>query len=374
MSEQQVILSTEDLPNEVQTEGEEFQTEEFLIEDAGEGTIQIPSSLNRQTGSAGTEVPWIWIFSVAGALLFLAIVAAVLSVYRKRKSLKPQETFGEGQSESPDSEYLDSEEDSGKTEQIPSVSGMEADGKKMTGMIGKVHNIGKRKNQQDCYGFTSYDKGILAVVADGMGGLSDGDKVSRRIVDTMLGDVEYLTGRNTNDMLFRMLAHTNQEINRMLGVSDQFRSGSTLIAVLVEENTLQWISVGDSRIYLFRAGQLLQLNREHAYEAELLCKAVNCEINFDEVGSNPHRKGLSSFLGMGKLKYIDGSIRPAAIQHGDRILLMTDGVFNTLSEQEICRILSQNKDAVQAASVLEESVLARQNPRQDNFTALLLNI
>ena len=77
---------------------------------------------------------------------------------------------------------------------------------------------------------------------------------------------------------------------------------------------------------------------------------------------------------MGELKYIDGSMRPVKTRQGDRLLLMSDGVFNTLSEQEICSILSGEENAEKAARILENQVLARQNPKQDNFTAIILDI
>lgn len=82
---------------------------------------------------------------------------------------------------------------------------------------------------------------------------------------------------------------------------------------------------------------------------------------------------MTSFIGMGDLKYIGGLLRPAEVQRGDRILLMSDGVFRAVSEAEIGAILRQYPDAEQAASVLENRVLAAQNPKQDNFTAVLIS-
>lgn len=242
------------------------------------------------------------------------------------------------------------------------------------GEAGKVHNIGRRKSQQDSLGVARYKNGVFAVVADGMGGLSDGDKVSQKIVMTMLQDAAGLTGGSTDGMLYQMVSHANREVNHMLGAADRYKSGSTLIAVLAEAGNFQWVSVGDSRIYLYRAGQLLQINREHIYEADLMRKAVNQEISFSEIAKDSQKKSVASFIGMGSLKYIDGSTRRVSVQTGDKLLLMSDGVFNTLSEKEICDVLAHTKNAEQAAQVMEEQVLARQNPKQDNFTAIILDI
>jgi len=240
--------------------------------------------------------------------------------------------------------------------------------------VGKLHNIGKRDYQQDCFAFTPISNGLLAVVADGMGGLKDGDKVSQKIVMTMLQDASKYAGQQPGSRLMQMLSHANEEVNRMLGRSNQYRSGSTTVAVLVDQGVFEWISVGDSRIYLYRNQKLIQLNREHTYEADLIQKAVNGEISFREAQTDPQRNKLTSFVGMGQLKHIDGSVRPVAYQAGDRLLLMSDGVFNTLSENEMIEILQKHEDPEQAATAMEQAVLAYQHPRQDNFTAVIVQL
>ncbi len=244
----------------------------------------------------------------------------------------------------------------------------------LPGAVGRVHNVGSRPSQQDSFGVVTIRNGVFAVVADGMGGLSDGDKVSQKVVLTMMQDASRLKETRPGDrQLYSMLAHANEEVNDMLGASSRYKSGSTVIAVLTQGRSFQWIAVGDSRIYLFRGGRLLQLNVEHTYEKELLLKAVNQQISFAEAETDKQRSSVTSFVGMGELKHVEGSTRAMEMQPGDRLLLMSDGIFNTLSEQEIAAVLSGNADAQEAAAELEEQVLARQNPKQDNFTAVILD-
>ena len=238
--------------------------------------------------------------------------------------------------------------------------------------IGQVHHIGSRPGQQDSLGVTQVPGGVLAVVADGMGGLADGDKVSQTIVRTMLGDASQITQGGNHQKLYTLAAHANRAVLSMLGPARQYQCGSTLIAVLVQDGLLQWISIGDSHIYLYRGGLLIQLNREHTLEQELLVEAANGRRTVSEIYKNPKRKGLTSFVGMGELKYTDSSTRPLRVQPGDRILLMTDGVFNTLSDAEMEAILAAQPTPARAAAALEQRVLAHKNPKQDNFTAILL--
>lgn len=261
-----------------------------------------------------------------------------------------------------------------KTEETPALLGAGGRLPGSAGTVGKLHNIGMRSSQQDSLGVTGYSGGLFAVVADGMGGLSDGDKVSQKVVLTMLQDAVKLSGGKTAGMLWQMTAHVNREVNHMLGAANQYKSGSTLIAVLVENGSFQWISVGDSRIYLYRQGQLLQMNREHVYEVDLRHKAVNGLVSFAEAAADPQKKHIASFIGMGELKYVDSCMRPAPTCAGDRLLLMSDGVFNTLSEEEIRAVLLRGENAENTAAILEEQVLARRNPKQDNFTAVILDL
>ncbi len=238
--------------------------------------------------------------------------------------------------------------------------------------IGKVHHIGKRNSQQDSLGVTDIPGGVFAVVADGMGGLADGDRVSQTIVMTMLQDIVGRPARSTAGMLFEMVSHANEVVNQMLGMQDRYVSGSTVVAVAAGQDSFEWVSVGDSRICLYRGGSLIQLNREHNYESELLWQAVNGEISFAQAWENPERRSLTSFIGMGKLKYIDGSLNPIEIVSGDCLMLMSDGVFHTLSDQEICTVLHDYDDPQQAAEKLEAMILSDNKPKQDNFTAVIL--
>ncbi|MCC8028208.1 MAG: protein phosphatase 2C domain-containing protein [Lachnospiraceae bacterium] len=242
-----------------------------------------------------------------------------------------------------------------------------------SGTIGKVHNVGCRRNQQDTVGFTNAGNGLLAVVSDGMGGLSDGEKVSQQAVMGMLQAAERVNQVTADNPLYEMLAAANSQVLKMLGPDKIYKSGATLLAVYTDGAKYHWIAVGDSRIYLYCGHHLLQVNSEHIYKRQLFRKAVNRKISFATVKNDPQRDRLVSFLGMGDLEEIDGSLRPAELQHGDKLLLMSDGVFNAVSEKAMLKILENTKNAAEAAVLMENQVLAAGNPKQDNFTCLILD-
>ncbi len=240
--------------------------------------------------------------------------------------------------------------------------------------VASFTNVGKRESQQDSKDYRMLPDGVLAVVADGMGGLMDGDKVSKCVVTSMLKDVESLRPGQLNGVLRTLILRANDDVNQMLGPDKIYRSGSTMVAVLVRDGYFHWASIGDSRIYLYRDGNALQVNQEHTYEVELFNRASNGDIPYEAIKKDPQRRGLTSFFGMGQLKYVDMSNRPIKIKHGDRILLLTDGVFNRIPEDALAEIIRKNEDAKKLAETLEKEVLALNDPVQDNFTAIVIAI
>lgn len=303
--------------------------------------------------------------AVAAGVLLAGILAVAVTRRKRMEQEREERRMGQNRQESADSR--------GRTERLAageSAGSLPAPAGEIR--VGKMHHIGKRKTQQDSLGVTDVPGGLFAVVADGMGGLSDGDKVSQTIVMTMLQELSGADAAGKSGRLFEAVSLANDVVNQMLGMQEQYVSGSTVVAVLAAKDGFEWVSVGDSRVCLYRGGRLIQLNREHNYESELLWQAVNGEISFAEAEENPKRKSLTSFIGMGKLKYIDGSVKPMEAAAGDLLLLMSDGVFNTLSEEEICGILEEYPEPRQAAREMEERILSYDRPNQDNFTAVLL--
>ena len=238
--------------------------------------------------------------------------------------------------------------------------------------VEKLHEQGARPGQQDCFFVSPAEEtaGLLAVVADGMGGLSDGDKVSQAAVSAMAQGF-YHTQGTPQQVLLRLAERANSAVNRLLGEDGAYRSGSTLTAGLIRGGAFHYLSIGDSRVCLYRRGVLYQLNREHVYRNELYIRYVNGEETLEGAAGHPKAAGLTSFLGMGQLKYIDLPAEPVAVLPGDRFVLMSDGVYNALTQQELTAALSQGPG--QTAQALDNAIRAKGYQNQDNYTAVILN-
>ena len=243
--------------------------------------------------------------------------------------------------------------------------------------IGNAHKVGRRENQQDAFGVSDVfderqcqQRGVLAVVADGMGGLKRGEEISAAATAAMLhGFAEAPQGLLPSQTLLHLVNKANQDACMRINTPEE-KCGTTLIAALIRGDRLFHISVGDSRIYLYRAGRLIQLTRPHVYGAELDEKAASGQLTFEEASQDAQRRGLTSYIGMGTLEKVDYNQSPIFLMSGDRVLLMTDGVFGTLSNDEITAAVLP--DPQETAEAIERAIEEKNDPYQDNYTVIVL--
>lgn len=233
-------------------------------------------------------------------------------------------------------------------------------------------NLGAREDQQDSFGMTEpalyHQQGMLAVVADGMGGLANGKAVSDALVHCFVDNYAGVSGSRPQDVLLWLAVNANNQVNQMLRGAE--RSGSTLLATMIKDGFLHFLTVGDSRIYLYRGGALMQLNREHIYQEELAVKAVNRAVPLQQVSGDRQAHALTSYFGIGQIPAIDRNDEGIKLLEGDRILLMSDGVFGTLSREQMEQALQLPLS--EAAKTMGEMVCQANKPYQDNNTAIIL--
>ena len=241
---------------------------------------------------------------------------------------------------------------------------------------GMAQTVGKREQQQDSLYCSNWKdgkilmtRGLMAAVADGIGGLQDGDLASKNAMQAMR--TAFLEGAVSEAPSDRLLACAAAAHKSVLKLNETTKCGATLVCILIVGRTMHFLSIGDSRIYLYRAGALLQLNREHVLRREN--EETNQLYGTGEQLSRKRAGALTSYLGKKDLTKIDRSLQPMQLLPGDRILLMSDGVFNTLSEQEIIAHL-RNKTPESAAMDMIQNVDDYDYPTQDNATVVVVGI
>lgn len=240
--------------------------------------------------------------------------------------------------------------------------------------LGKIHDVGRRDYQQDSFGQTAVlrNTGILAVLADGMGGLSGGERVSQKIVMEALTFGSTLQANQVPTALPGMVAGINRAVNQMLGPKGLYTSGSTVVSALITGNALRWISVGDSRVYLYRDGQISQLSRDHDLLQDWMPDILDGKRSMAEALRDPNGRKLTSFIGMGELRHVDYNRTPIPLLPGDRVLLMSDGVYGTVSDAEMAAILRDCGSVQLAASHIGQRIMGAALPYQDNYTLIVL--
>lgn len=243
--------------------------------------------------------------------------------------------------------------------------------------VGKAQIIGEREDQEDCCDCSEWRRmdvlrrrGFLAALADGIGGLSDGEVASRAAVEGAMAAFNGQT--NMEDPATRVLditAAAQQSVMQTCGVTGN-NSGCTFLCVLIEDMEMCFTSVGDSRIALYRGGVLLQLNREHVLGREV--DEYNALTGDRRTESPQRRKAITGYLGKRELRIIDRTLRPMQLVKDDKVLLMSDGVFNTLSDETLIAYLDMEPQA--AADAIVQAVEDRGIQRQDNATILIIGV
>lgn len=244
---------------------------------------------------------------------------------------------------------------------------------------GNAQHIGRREQQQDAFGFSEIENaklvrnvGVLAVLADGMGGLEMGCEASNLAVRAMLREYVKKPQNETIPLaLRRVLDNANQTVYQMsqkCGLESQV--GTTLVAAVIREGELFWVSVGDSRIYLYRGGSLTRLTEDHVYAQTLERKVLNGDISREEAEHHPDRNALTSYLGLVEISEVDQNIKPLSMEIGDRVVLCSDGIYKVLSDNEIAGLL--NVEPQTAAEMLVEKALGKNETGQDNMTVAIL--
>ncbi|MDO5112231.1 MAG: protein phosphatase 2C domain-containing protein [Clostridia bacterium] len=183
-------------------------------------------------------------------------------------------------------------------------------------------------------------RGLLCVLCDGMGGMDSGEVASRMCADVLM-DAYYSEEAVAPDRFFRTkAAQADRQIAALRSKDGHpLRTGTTMVSVLLQGNTVYYASAGDSRIYLYRQKKLRQLTRDHNYLLQLMQQVDSGALTLDAALSNPKREALISYVGKGSIDLLDVESLPA--MPGDILLLCSDGLTKALTDEEILCTLNE---------------------------------
>jgi serine/threonine protein phosphatase PrpC len=236
-------------------------------------------------------------------------------------------------------------------------------------LIGNAQTKGKRTAQEDSFATVTNQEGALVVLADGMGGYSDGKLASETVVKTFVEEFKKEAPRGIPQFLQTTAKLCN---NKILKMGRANKTGSTLAAVIVTGRQLDWVSVGDSAIMIYRHGELSDLNKKHNFQSLLEEQYHSGKITKAEFVNNPKKKRLTSYLGNDGFREIAFNEKSIKLYSGDKIILCSDGVYNSISELAMETIFAQNLKPNDAANQIISNIIEQKISGQDNATIVIL--
>ncbi len=246
------------------------------------------------------------------------------------------------------------------------------------------------KNNEDRFAVSAFrtaDKAqapsVLAIVADGIGGHQAGEVAADLAVDTITHYIAQSDGKDPVALLSQSITYANQAIHEEAH-KDQFRNGmgSTCICAWVIGNRLYTGSLGDSRLYLHRAGEFIQLNKDHTWIQEALEAGL---ITPDQVKDHPRAHIIRRYLGAPVMVspdmniYLDPSTpeddyqlnQGLILEPDDQLLLCSDGLTDLVEDDEILKMLA----TIPPEQAVDELIdLANQRGGHDNITIVILTV
>jgi len=212
----------------------------------------------------------------------------------------------------------------------------------------------------------------LFVVADGMGGRPGGRQASSLAVRTFVHCLEQLLAESSSDeeALRTSVAQANTEVFAISQSDPEVTGlGTTLSALLVKCGKGIVTHVGDSRIYLYRAGALAQLTDDHTLIAELVRRH---HVSPEGAKTHALRNLLSRSVGTNET--IDAEINDVELVPEDRVILATDGLTKCLEDSQLAELLknSQRRDAESTCHAIVD--VATQRIPLDDVTTVVVDI
>ena len=215
-------------------------------------------------------------------------------------------------------------------------------------------------------------------VADGMGGHAGGDVASAIAVEEFgrLAQEGYEADRATEAVEAALAASQRRleeyaEEQAARGVPRLRSAGTTVVAALLveDEGRPAWLlaNLGDSRIYRWAGGELVQVSTDHSLVQELVDAG---QITADEAATHPERNVITRALGDPGGQHADYFVVPLA--DAERVLLCTDGVTGMIDDEAIAGILAENPDPREAAERLVAAAVAAGG--EDNATAVVVDV
>ena len=208
--------------------------------------------------------------------------------------------------------------------------------------------------------------GVIALVADGMGGCKGGE-VASALACKKIPKIYFESNGPAPAALRASLEAANAEIYQAAQVQPELRGMGTTAVAFAITSSHGWLAyVGDSRLYLIRRGQIYRMSEDHSMVFEMVHKGL---ITAEEARNHQDRNVLSRALGSHAQVEVSCWDEPFPIQAGDRFLLCSDGLHDLVSDEKMLELSSTGEVGVATERLVRA---ANENGGYDNISVILL--
>jgi len=202
-----------------------------------------------------------------------------------------------------------------------------------------------------------------------MGGVEGGQFASRIAVDSVQKSYASSPENNPQERLLAAFQFAHAQVQEKARENPALRGmGTTLTAFALVGHQLFYAHVGDSRLYLLRAGRLQALTHDHSLVARLVENGV---VSARDAESHPQKHVLTAAVGVSDEIQPDYPTEPFKIQAADVLMACSDGLWGQLSEEEMAEILA-SKEPDEACRALVE--VAKDHGGPDNITLQIVRV
>ena len=229
-----------------------------------------------------------------------------------------------------------------------------------------------RKDNQDAFATRQLESGCtICVVCGGMGGAAGGQLASHIASETFISELEKvlkpeMTPEQLREASSYAVALANRAVREAASTNPECRNmGTTLVAAVSYEGGTVISNVGDSRAYHITEGGIVRVTKDHSLVESMVDRG---DITAEEARRHPNRNLITRALGPDISAVCDGYICPMAV--GDFLLLCTDGLVDTVTDQEMLFEVIHGSDPDTCLGRLLE--ISKSRGAADNVTAVLM--
>lgn len=242
------------------------------------------------------------------------------------------------------------------------------------GLLAGATRIGGRKENQDSSGYKETKHGLLIVVCDGMGGAKGGKTASQLAIDVIINEVDSSNLDDNADILVDAIGKANEQVyNTSRAYTELTGMGTTVVALLIDENKATAAHVGDSRIYQVRGGRKVFRTFDHSMVFELVRRGT---ITEEQARLSAESNVILRAIGTKPAMEIEVD-NDLPYLKGDRFLLCSDGICGATSEKDLLKLIDTHKNIKETTEALVntiDQIGINSGGKHDNLTAAFIQL